>query len=139
MPPACCDWIGSSPSSGRKKKNHTKWCGFSFWWLRTRTHSSATCRWHVAATSANTGGFLYFRLRRKCKSSPVVSNNTAQRVVLFSFYSRRSALPGIPKPSRYRFSMGIHSSKKRFCKKAERFQIRCRWVASSTVRRIFKS
>ena len=27
----------------------------------------ATCRWHVAATSSKTGGFLYFRQRRKCK------------------------------------------------------------------------
>ena len=27
---------------------------------RTRTDSSATCRWHVADASANTGGYNYF-------------------------------------------------------------------------------
>ena len=167
---------------------------------RTRTYPIATCRWHVAATSANTGGFLYFRLRRKCKSSPVVSNNTTFQVVLFLlaeigleqilsqhasgmllppvqppvasfifasgenvnrvllspsekstrmpiksafgpflFYRERSALPGISNPSRYRFSIGIHSSKKRFCRKTGRFNIRCRWVSSSTVSRSFQS
>ncbi len=45
---------------------------FVVWVLvgRIRTHSSATPRWGVAPTSANTGGYLYFRPRRKCKSNP---------------------------------------------------------------------
>ena len=50
--------------------------GWSFLFLcghRTRTHLHATCRWQVAATSANTGGYNNFRLRRKCKSSPISS------------------------------------------------------------------
>ena len=40
----------------------------------TRTHLYATCRWHVAATSANTGGYNYFlsQCERKCISSPVI-------------------------------------------------------------------
>ena len=57
----------------------------------------------------------------------------------FLFYRERSALPGISNPSRYRFSIGIHSSKKRFCRKTGRFNIRCRWVSSSTVSRSFQS
>ena len=36
-----------------------------------RTDCSGTVRWPVPATSANTGGYHYFRRRRKCKSIPV--------------------------------------------------------------------
>ena len=32
MPPACCTAMGSSPNTIEKKKNHTEWCGFFFWW-----------------------------------------------------------------------------------------------------------
>ena len=35
--------------------------------IRDSKDPIATCRWHVAATSSKTGGFLYFRQRRKCK------------------------------------------------------------------------
>jgi len=46
---------------------------------RTRTHSRASVRWTLAETSANTGFYLYFRLRRKCKSSPASATNNANR------------------------------------------------------------
>jgi len=46
---------------------------------RTRTHSSATPRWTLAETSANTGFYLYFRLRRKCKSSPASATKLSSR------------------------------------------------------------
>ena len=31
----------------------------------------AICRWHIAATSANTGGFLYVCRRQTCKQIPL--------------------------------------------------------------------
>ncbi|MBO5317887.1 MAG: recombinase family protein, partial [Oscillospiraceae bacterium] len=52
----------------------------------TRTHSSARLRWSLADTSANTGVYLYFRQRRKCLSSPVVSKPPTWMV---SFWVRR--------------------------------------------------
>jgi len=56
--------------------------GFVFFLLckgRTRTHSSGTVRWTVPATSANTGGYNYFRQKRKCISSPADPTNNANR------------------------------------------------------------
>ena len=38
---------------------------------RDRTHLNAPARWAGAATSSKTGGYRYFRPRRKCKSIPV--------------------------------------------------------------------
>ena len=53
-----------------KTPDHSVW-GFAIVSDRgIRTHLNATPRWGVAATSANTGGYLYFRQRRKCISNP---------------------------------------------------------------------
>ena len=65
--------VGSSPASATRKENsHRKVAVFFSFFARsrTRTHSSAICRWHIAVTSANTGHYLNFRPWRKCKSSP---------------------------------------------------------------------
>jgi len=40
---------------------------FSYDTVEIRIITNATCRWHVAATSANTGGFIYSRQSRECK------------------------------------------------------------------------
>ena len=45
----------------------------------------------------------------------------------------------ILKTSKYRFSMGIHSSKNRLWRNTGHSRIRFRWVSSSTVRMIFRS
>ena len=54
----------------RKKTNPNGLVFFLIQGSRVRTHSSAICRWHIASTSANTGRYLNFRHRRKCKSNP---------------------------------------------------------------------
>ena len=46
---------------------------------------------------------------------------------------------GMANPLKYRFSLGIHSSKNRLWRNAGRSRIRCRWVSSSKVSRIFRS
>ena len=49
-----------SPAPINPIVNDTFTMGFILCWKRTRTHSSGTVRWTVPATSANTGGYLYF-------------------------------------------------------------------------------
>ena len=66
--------VGSSPASATRKEKVIP-TGMAFFfslfvWSRTRTHRSGTVRWTVPATSSKTGGYLYFRLWRKCISSP---------------------------------------------------------------------
>jgi len=48
-------------------------------------------------------------------------------------------LPSGKRAAKYRFSMGIHSSKNRRCKNTGRSRIRFRWVSSSTVSRMVRS
>ena len=61
---------GSIPVPCSKKKDTPTGCS-SFFCDGNRTDGSGTVRWTVPATSANTGGYLNFRQRRKCKSIPV--------------------------------------------------------------------
>ena len=60
-----------SPAPIKAIVNDTFTMAFILCWKRTRTRSSGTVRWTVPATSTNTGGYLNFRQRRKCKSIPV--------------------------------------------------------------------
>ena len=46
----------------------------------------ATVRWTVAATSANTGGYIYFRQRRKCKQVPSSVFNNISLLRRGAFY-----------------------------------------------------
>ena len=55
------------------------------------------------------------------------------------FHRIKLAWSIILKTSKYRFSMGIHSSKNRLWRNTGRSRIRFRWVSSSTVRMIFRS
>ncbi len=52
------------------------------------------CRWHIAATSANTGGYLYLRLRCKCKRvsplGPKVQNPLLRSLGFFSSLHKNS-------------------------------------------------
>jgi len=66
---------------GRKEKVIPIGVAFFFSFFvrsRTRTHSRGTVRWTVSAISANTGGYHYFRHRRKCRSSPASAATKSQ-------------------------------------------------------------
>ena len=43
--------------------------GFCFCLGETRIIQNAICRWHIAATSANTGGYRYLRLLAQMQTS----------------------------------------------------------------------
>ena len=53
------------PPRPPKRKGHPKGCPFSFSCERDLNNVNAICRWHIAATSANTGGYNYFCPRGK--------------------------------------------------------------------------
>ena len=68
---------GSSPVTGTKIRGRLLPPSYFGIGKRTRTHSIGTVRWTVPATSANTGGYLYFRHKRKCISSPVTGTKNS--------------------------------------------------------------
>ena len=66
--------------TGIHRKSRAAWTLFRvssfFALLRESKDLIAACRWHVAATSSKTGGYLYFLQRRKCKRFPYGSLQT---------------------------------------------------------------
>ena len=65
---------GSSPVVSTRNKNTTQRVVFLFLMKQgTRTHLNARCRWHLAATSSQTGGNHTLCPLAKRPSSPVVS------------------------------------------------------------------
>ena len=60
-----------------QKIQHQKVLDFLCCWMRDSKNIIATCRWHVAATSANTGGYLTIYpvgISATNPSSPIVSS-----------------------------------------------------------------
>ena len=45
--------------------------------MRDSNDQIAICRWHIAATSANTGGYLYLRLSAQMQTSLATQVETA--------------------------------------------------------------
>ena len=62
---------GSITECAGVPKNREHLLVFSiFYLLRDSKNINAICRWHIAVTSANTGGYHNFCLRQKCKRVP---------------------------------------------------------------------